>query len=65
MKIEMLQTVDDSHKFVVTDANGDPSISYDTRRYEGGKTYDESNGGPDFERRAAGLVKLGYAKEVV
>lgn len=64
MRIKMLQTVEDSHKYVKTDAKGDPSIAYDVRKFAGGETYDDTNGGPDFERRAAGLIAMGLAEQV-
>lgn len=57
-KIRMLQTVEDMHKYVVTDDDGAPSVAHDTRVFAEGAEYDESNGGPDWERRAAGFLKL-------
>lgn len=57
-KIRMLQTVEDMHKYVVTDDDGEPSVAYDTRVFAEGAEYDESSGGPDWERRAAGFLKL-------
>lgn len=62
MKIKMVQTVEDSHKYVATDEKGDPTIQYDVRRFLAGEVYDEETGGPDWERRATGLVGLGYAE---
>ena len=64
MRIQFLQTVEDSHKYVAADENGDPKIAFDVRRFEKDDIVDEEDGGPDWNRRAAGLVKLGYAKEV-
>lgn len=64
MRIKMLQTVEDSHKYVKPDAKGNPSIAYDVRKFAGGAEYDDTNGGPDFDRRAAGLVALGLAEQV-
>jgi len=64
MKIKMLQTVEDSHGYVANDDAGQPEVRYDVRKFAEGAEYDATTGGPDWERRAAGLVSLGYAEQV-
>lgn len=63
MKIKMLDTVEDSHKFV-EETDDNIELKYDVRIFKKEAVYDESNGGPDWERRARGLVKLGFAEEL-
>lgn len=64
MKIVMLQTAEDSHSYVTTEEDGTPVVKQDVRKFYEGQEYDETNGGPEWERRAAGLVKLGCAAVV-
>lgn len=61
MRITMLETVESAHDYAGADENGNPTILRDVRKMPEGAVYDESNGGPDWERRAARLVSLGYA----
>lgn len=64
MNIQMLQTVEDSHGYAHETAAGKQEIRYDVRKFIQGGIYGPDTGGPDFERRARGLVRLGYAIEV-
>lgn len=64
MIIKMLQTVEDSHPYIGDD-NGAPVALFDVRKFYEGQTYTPETGGPDFDRRAQNLVRLGYAVEVV
>ena len=63
MKIEMLETVEDTHKFFDGPANREET-KFDTRTFLKGQVYDGENIAGDWDRRAAGLVALGYAKGV-
>lgn len=65
MRIEMLQTVEDSHGYQGEDESGNLTIEFDVRKFYAGAIYDAATGGPDWPRRAANLVRLGYAAEVV
>ena len=66
MKIQMIQTVEDSHGYQEEDPDtGAISIAYDVRKFFQGQEYDDASGGPDFAKRAGFLVRLGYAAEVV
>jgi hypothetical protein len=61
MHIELLQTVEDSHGYQSQDDTGNPTVEFDVRKFYQGMTYSTETGGPDFDRRAANLIRLGYA----
>ena len=66
MNITMIQTVEDSHGYSVENPDtGALTIEFDVRKFYEGQTYTPENGGPDFDRRATMLVRMGYATEVV
>lgn len=64
MKIRMLQTVEDAHRFSVIDKSGEPVIQTDVRKFYEDVEYDFTGAMPDWDRRAQKLVGLGYAEEV-
>lgn len=62
----MLDTVEDSHMFLAVDPKTKKTqAAYDVRKFYKGKEYDDADEYPDWDRRAQGLIDLGYAEEVV
>ena len=63
MKIRMLQTVEDTHKWLEGEPNREKTL-YDTSVFREGEEYDGTNVKGDWSRRSAGLVALGYAEKL-
>ena len=63
MKIKMLNTLEDTHKWLEGEPNRE-ELKFDTRVFNKGEMYDGENIPGDWNRRAKGLVSLGYAKEI-
>ena len=60
----MLQTVEDSHPFVVVSEAGKSSVVYDVSVFKGGTKMTTAEGSAMSKDRAVKLVKLGYAAEI-
>lgn len=63
MKIEMVQTIEDSFAYSGEDDKGNTVIKHDVRKLYTGMIYDLSDEHPDWEKRANKLIALGYANE--
>ena len=64
MKIKMLDTVEDSHAYGVANKTGKFAVKFDVRKFDKGEVYDEKGQAPEWDRRAASFVNLGYAEIV-
>ena len=61
MKIRMLDTVEDSQPYI--DDSGDkPQVKYSVLKLKKDGEYEDQ--GPDWDKRCAKLIKLGFAEEV-
>lgn len=69
MKIQMLDTVEDSHMYmgeIIIDDKGTKKMHtfYDVQKFYKGEQYDHEKLYPDWTRRATKFVDMGLAEQV-